>query len=117
MLKLKIPPVIVTLSFAALIWLINYIFPNLSYGFPFQNWAVALILLISAFIGISGITEFAKRSTTVNPHKPDNASFLVSDGIYRISRNPMYLALLLALFAWVVYLGNILALLVLPLFM
>lgn len=116
MLKLKIPPVLVTLSFGGLIWLVHYIFPNLSYDLPYQVWLVAFTLFLSAVIGISGVTEFTKRSTTVNPHKPDNAKVLVNDGIYSLSRNPMYLALLLVLIAWVIYLGNMLSLLILPLF-
>jgi protein-S-isoprenylcysteine O-methyltransferase Ste14 len=41
---------------------------------------------------------------------------VVTSGIYRLSRNPMYLGFLLALAGWTVFLGNIIALALLPLF-
>jgi protein-S-isoprenylcysteine O-methyltransferase Ste14 len=52
----------------------------------------------------------------VNPLRPEAASRLVTGGIYRYSRNPMYLALLLALLAWGLWLGHLLAWLGIPAF-
>jgi protein-S-isoprenylcysteine O-methyltransferase Ste14 len=52
----------------------------------------------------------------VNPLQPDAASSLVSGGVYRWTRNPMYLGMALVLLAWAVYLSSIAALAVLPLF-
>lgn len=40
---------------------------------------------------------FRKHKTTINPLKPDSASHLVTSGVFRISRNPMYLGMLLIL--------------------
>ena len=47
----------------------------------------------------------------------DNASALVTGGIYRVTRNPMYLGMLGVLAGWAVWLGNIAAWLGLPLSM
>ena len=52
----------------------------------------------------------------MNPTKPEASSAVVSDGIYRFSRNPMYLSLLTGLAGWALFLENAAALLVLPMF-
>lgn len=55
------------------------------------------------------IRQFIRAKTTINPMAPDNADKLVIKGLYRISRNPMYLGVLFLLLAWAVYLQNILS--------
>jgi len=50
-----------------------------------------------------------RAGTTVDPMDPTKASSLVVSGIYRISRNPIYLALLLILMAWIIRQGNLVA--------
>ena len=69
--------------------------------------------LIGVFVSASGIREFNKASTTVNPLKPDEASSLVTTGVFRRTRNPMYVGLFLILTGWMVWLeslGNLLML-------
>ncbi|MEX0608139.1 MAG: isoprenylcysteine carboxylmethyltransferase family protein [Balneolaceae bacterium] len=116
MFKLKIPPVAVSLVFLGLIWLTDHLFSNEVLAFPYKNWLVGVLLLLGAIVALLGVWEFRKKSTTVNPHKPQNTSDLVDSGIYRLSRNPMYLGLFLMLCAGILYLGNVYNLLVLPLF-
>jgi protein-S-isoprenylcysteine O-methyltransferase Ste14 len=60
--------------------------------------------------------SFWRARTTANPMKPSSASFLVTSGIYRFTRNPMYLGMLLLLVGWALYVANALALLFLPAF-
>ena len=52
----------------------------------------------------------------MNPTKPGTTSSLVTDGVFRLTRNPMYLSLVLYLLGWAAYLSNWLALLLVPMF-
>ncbi|MEB0160908.1 isoprenylcysteine carboxylmethyltransferase family protein, partial [Pseudomonas sp. AH2 (2023)] len=47
-----------------------------------------------------------RSRTTVNPLRPDKAAALVSGGVYRVTRNPMYVGMMLLLVAWAVYLDS-----------
>src|SRR5690554_7119181 len=98
-LELKIPPVIVFLVCLGLIWFINQWTFVEGLKFGTGNGIVILIVLVGALIGLLGVIEFRRKSTTVNPHKPKNATSLVTTGIYTFSRNPMYTALLIILIA------------------
>jgi protein-S-isoprenylcysteine O-methyltransferase Ste14 len=111
-LELKIPPPLVALFLAILMWLT----PALAIAVPLGlRLGVALALLcLGLTISVSGVVAFRRARTTVNPIKASSASALVSSGVYRFTRNPMYLGLSLALFAWAVLLSNPLALLLLP---
>ncbi len=73
-------------------------------------------MVIGFAVSIAGVLSFRRAGTTVDPTRPQKASSLVSSGIYRYSRNPMYLGMLLVLIGWGVYLSNIPALLLVPVF-
>ena len=53
----------------------------------------------------------------MNPLKPDTSSSLVGSGVYKLTRNPMYLGFLMLLLAWAIYLSNAFALLFVPMFL
>ena len=119
-LELKVPPPVVALCLALLMWLIAS--PALPFTAPFElpfglraSLAVALAL-IGQGISIAGMVSFRRARTTINPLKPDTASALVRSGIFRFTRNPMYLGLLLTLVGWAVWLWSPAALLFLPVF-
>lgn len=107
MLKLKIPPAVLFIIFTGMIWGLDRILPNSPVAIPFKDWVALVVFGIGVIIGMSGVIEFARRSTTVNPHKPENSNELVTSGVYSISRNPMYLGLLLGLLAMLIYQGNV----------
>ncbi len=115
-LELKIPPVALFLVAAGIMWVLAWLLPGAGFAFPGQLLAASMVLLVAGLVGMAGVRAFARAETTVNPLRPHSASRLVAHGIYRRSRNPMYLALLLALAAWGILLGNAVALLVLPVF-
>lgn len=115
-LELKIPPVAQFLLAAGMMWALAVLAPGADFAFPGQLLAASVVLLVAGLVGMAGVRAFARAETTVNPLRPHSASRLVAHGIYRRSRNPMYLALLLALAAWGILLGKLAALLVLPVF-
>ncbi len=75
-----------------------------------------MLLVAGISLALLGVLEFRKSSTTVDPRFPDKSSQLVTTGVYRISRNPMYLGFLVILLGWSLYLVNYIALLLLPAF-
>jgi protein-S-isoprenylcysteine O-methyltransferase Ste14 len=115
-LELRIPPPLVALFLAILMWLTPA--PLGAPAIPMRlRLAVALALFfLGLIIAVSGVVAFRRARTTLNPIKASSVSALVSSGIYRFTRNPMYLGLLLELVGWVVYLSNPLALLFLPVY-
>lgn len=60
---------------------------------------------LSALVALLGFVGLRLARTTFNPLDPSQASALVTGGIYRFSRNPIYLSLLLLLVAYAVRLG------------
>ena len=70
---------------------------------------VAVVLLIAGGgVAISALTGFGRAKTTVDPHNIEKASSLVTDGIYSVTRNPMYLGLLLLIVGWGLWRGTVL---------
>ena len=115
-LELRIPPVALVILMAALIGLASWTMPAFVFEFPFRRILSVSLWIIGAIVSGLGIVSFRRARTTVNPMKPDSASSLVTSGIYRRTRNPMYLGFLMVLLGWAVFLSNALAFLVLPAF-
>lgn len=115
-LELKVPPVAVFLLFALIMWAAARVLPAFSFDLPFREYIASAIGVLGILAGVAGVIEFRRAETTVNPMKPETASSVVSSGIYRHSRNPMYLGLLLMLSGWAVFLASFLAIVLLPLF-
>ncbi|UJW81164.1 methyltransferase family protein [Hydrogenophaga sp. SL48] len=105
-LELKVPPPIVALVLALLMWLTPAYAGLVQIPLMARVlWAV-LLVCIGQGIAIAGMLAFRRAKTTVNPVKASQASSLVVQGVYRYTRNPMYVGLLLALLAWAVFLAN-----------
>ena len=114
--ELKVPPPVFALCLALLMWFTSSLVPSLAVPFGVRVGAALALGFIGQSISISGIMSFRRAKTTINPIKLSAASSLVSGGVYRFTRNPMYLGLLVTLMAWAVFLSNPLALLAAPLF-
>ncbi|QCF24854.1 methyltransferase family protein [Hydrocarboniclastica marina] len=115
-LDLKVPPVALVGIIAAGMWVTSEIFSDLSFAVPGATWWSSGIAAAGFWIAILGVLRFRAAGTTVDPRVPDQSASLVVSGIYRYSRNPMYLGFLLVLCAWGLFLGNALALAGLPMF-
>ena len=113
-LNTKIPPPIIAILFAVLIF---YFSDSFAYvDLPFKIYFSLFFVLLGFFITFSSARNFKKKETTVNPIKPEEASQLVTDGFFKITRNPMYLGMLLFLLGLSIYNGLIVGLVFLPLF-
>ena len=95
---------------------VTYALPMLSFEVPGRIVIALALAALGAACAIAGVIAFRRRRTTVNPLVPHEASAIVSAGIYRVSRNPMYLGFLLILAGCAVYLANGGAALLLPVF-
>ena len=109
MLNNKIPPVIVVLFFAGIMALIAH-YSVIDFT-VFVAYLAASLVIIGCASCLAGVVSFKLAKTTVNPNKPEQASKLVTSGIYRISRNPMYLGFAFILAGWGVWLSSVWAML------
>ena len=87
----KIPPPIVTLFFALCIYLSRPYFPEFSSSLLNSLSVISFAVGISIFV--AAVSSFKKQKTTVNPISIEKASSLVINGIFKYSRNPMYLGM------------------------
>jgi protein-S-isoprenylcysteine O-methyltransferase Ste14 len=115
-LELKIPPLAVFLIAALAMWVLARLSPVTEFALPAAHLVVFGLMLVGGTIALAGVRAFHRKETSVDPMNPDKASSLVDAGIYRYTRNPMYLGLGLALLAWGVFLGNMASFAVLPAF-
>ena len=94
-IKTKFPPPLVALTFGFLINYTKNIFPKIE----IKNEIIfgSFMIISGLIIILSAIILFKKYQTTITPLNPSNATKLITDGIYKFSRNPMYLGLLLVL--------------------
>lgn len=96
-----VPPPVIFIGCA----LIMAYLPN-SYRFEINVLAVYLIVLVSFAIAFFSLWQFYKSKANINPIHLEKSNVFVVSGIYRFSRNPMYLSLAGLLVAWVIYLQS-----------
>lgn len=102
----KIPPPVVMVVLGVGMWALSRVTPEIAVP---RTIRIALALLLT--LGGIGVAEaghvvFRRAKTTVNPLTPDKTSSLVTGGVYRITRNPMYVGGFFVLVAWAVFLAN-----------
>ena len=115
-LELKIPPPLVAVVFGLLMWAVASLDGTAGFLGSHRLAAALVVAAIGAAFGFPAMATFVRAKTTMNPTRPAAASSLVTHGVYRITRNPMYVSLVLYLVAWAVYLSSWLALIVVPVF-
>lgn len=115
-LELKVPPVAVVVACAAAMLGLSWLTPAATCELPGSRIASLGLALLGATTAMAGVFAFRASKTTVDPRTPDATSTIVVKGIYRLSRNPMYLGFLSILAGWAVYLSNATAMMLLPAF-
>jgi protein-S-isoprenylcysteine O-methyltransferase Ste14 len=106
-LELKIPPLLVLAIAAFAMWAIARAAPLWTLLYPGRVLATTVLLILGFAVMLMGVLAFRRANTTVDPRFPEATSRVVSSGIYRVTRNPMYLGMLVVLIGWMAWLSNV----------
>lgn len=104
-LEHRIPPPLVGLITAVLMWWGSGM-PALHWPGGLRGGVVALLLAAGAGFDLAGLLSFRASRTTINPLRPEKASALVTGGVYRVTRNSMYVGMACLLTAWALVLSD-----------
>lgn len=113
-LELKVPPLVVTLLAAGMAWYAARMAPAFGFVLPYGDVLAVSFFVAGIGVATSGAAEFRRARTTLDPLNPEKSSALVVSGVYRCTRNPIYLGMLLTLLGWVIHLANLMAFVFLP---
>lgn len=103
-LELRIPPPLIATGIALAMW---WVAPLTPVVLPAWSQYLALgLVAVGLVFDFLGLVLFMRHKTSIHPLRPERTSKLVSGGVYRITRNPMYVGMLLLLCAWVLYLQS-----------
>ena len=92
-MKTRIPPPILALLMIGLVYLSSLVIGSVS--FDYQASLSVLLVIVGLSCALPSFRLFARNKTTISPFTPSETSVLITEGMYRYSRNPMYLGLLL----------------------
>lgn len=104
-LELKIPPPIAAVLVGAAMWATAYLLPAVHFTIPFRSIISGACGALGLMVALLGFWAFRRAKTTVSPVNPEKASSLVTGGIYRYTRNPMYVGLTALLVSWAIRLS------------
>jgi protein-S-isoprenylcysteine O-methyltransferase Ste14 len=102
-----IPPPLLMLIFAVGMWALDRYGPVLPLIPGPWRWLGWCVMAVAPVAPIMAFIQFGRARTTIDPHKPERASKLVTSGVYAWTRNPMYLGLSILLFGWAIGLGTL----------
>lgn len=101
----RIPPPLVGGLVAAAMWTASGLGPALLLPALPRLWLLAVLVVTGLAFDLLGLLAFRRSRTTVNPLRPERTTAMVTDGVYGVTRNPMYLGMLILLVAWAVHLS------------
>ncbi len=104
-LELKIPPPLAALLVGLAMWGAAHLLPKADLAGPWRSQIAGVCGGFGLIVSVSGLLAFRRARTTVSPTNPDAASSVVTGGIYRYTRNPMYVGLTAVLLGWAVRLS------------
>lgn len=109
-------PVLQTTAFMILMVLLGKLLPGADFEAAWARSAALSCFAIGLALGISGGGLLERSRTTSDPLKTDQSTTLVTGGIYRWTRNPMYLGFVFILLAFGFFVGNAASFVALPLY-
>lgn len=109
-----IPPPVIFVGMLALALGIDWVVAGPSFGLPFQPRMIGAGILLAAGLALLLIAggKFSAEKTNIPPWKP--ATVLVTSGIYKYTRNPMYLGMALVYAALSLFADSVITLICLP---
>lgn len=107
-LELKVPPPVVALLLGMAAWWLAPLGPAIAWSEALRLGLAGGLVFTGLALDFSGLVAFVRRHTTINPLSPSKSRALVTSGVYRLTRNPMYLGLACLLSAWAVWLAALL---------
>jgi len=108
-----LPPTYLWIAIIVMV-VIHFLFP-MKRIIPFPWDLLGLLpLALGAALNIIADQNFRAAKTTVKPFQESAA--LITDGVYRISRHPMYLGFVLILLGLATLLGSLTPFLIIPIF-
>lgn len=116
-LETRVPPPIVMLLLGVAAFGAASALPALSFALPLRVPGALVSLLAGLALNLLPKLAFKRAGTTVNPLEPAATTSLATSGIYRYTRNPMYLGHAVILLAWALHLANVVAFVAIPAFM
>jgi len=109
-----IHPPIIALFWIIIAYLLGRYIPLTHTSSIIQYLGLGLVI-IALILGFSAFNEFRKLQTTLDPHGSVKA--LATNGIYKLSRNPIYLGFLLMVIGFPFYSGYYSGIIIAPLFL
>jgi protein-S-isoprenylcysteine O-methyltransferase Ste14 len=104
-LEHRIPPPVVVIVLGLAMWGMAQVLPAMSIDNTVRYAIASAFFCLGLMFGSPAVLAFVRARTTVDPVHIESASALVTTGIYRYSRNPMYAGLAAVLASWAVYLA------------
>ena len=94
---LLIPPPLYGAATLLVMWLLHKHFPIHCSAAAWPVTAGIVVVICGLLLEVLAVQRFRRLKTTINPLHPDNTTALATDGIYSLSRNPMYLGMAIIL--------------------
>lgn len=118
-LELRVPPLLLLMLAGAGMSMLSRLGDRAGVRLAWPGGPViaSMIALIGIAVCAAGVYAFRTHQTTVDPTRPEATRILVTSGIYRLTRNPMYLGFAVVLLGWALLLSHPLAVLGVPAFM
>ena len=102
---IKIPPPLIVLTLIISIYFSSKRIDLIN--IPFQLEISFFILSLGILVFINPVLKFIKSKTTINPIQFEETNRLVTSGIFKYSRNPMYLGMLMIIISTSIFYLNI----------
>lgn len=104
-LENRVPPPLVVVLIGAAMAVVAWFTPAIEIGSTVRFVVGGITIAMGALAVVQGARTFWRNKTTINPVDIESASALVTSGVFRYSRNPMYVGFTVILVGWAVCLA------------